>query len=105
MFVDSPEMSFLQDSSKPSLKMLSYLLRHKELWPKGFEWDFNTHYGCAIGLFHKMWGWDVEFIELSRKHGVVVETTYSRGSYAPVDDGNVTPLMVADRIDFYLNGE
>lgn len=34
-------------------KQLMHLLRHKEEWPAGFEWNFNRHDGCAIGLAAK----------------------------------------------------
>ena len=40
----------------PSLKNLSYILRHREWWPDGFEWDYRYCASCAIGLCEKLWG-------------------------------------------------
>lgn len=39
----------------PSIKGLAYLLRHRELWPKGFRWDYNSRNRCAIGLMTRFW--------------------------------------------------
>lgn len=49
--------------AEPSLKNLSYVLRHKELWPEGFTWYFNSCSTCAIGLCHKLYGMMPEEIE------------------------------------------
>ena len=43
------------DLSKPSPEGLSYLLRHKELWPEGFKWDYYYASRCAIGLHRSFW--------------------------------------------------
>jgi hypothetical protein len=40
----------------PSLESLSYILRHREWWPDGFEWDFQACSGCAIGLCEELFG-------------------------------------------------
>lgn len=42
--------------SKPSLRGLSYALRHPETWPAGFEFDYGDCKRCAIGLIFKLWG-------------------------------------------------
>jgi hypothetical protein len=39
----------------PSPQNLAYLLRHEELWPKGFEWNYHDHTRCAMGLACLMW--------------------------------------------------
>lgn len=44
------------DLSKPSIAGLAYALRHREIWPKGFKWDFPQPDGCAIGLGGRLWG-------------------------------------------------
>jgi hypothetical protein len=43
------------DLKEFSFPGLIFLLRHKELWPKGFEWDFMNCEQCAMGLVHKQW--------------------------------------------------
>lgn len=49
------ERNFAPDLSKPSLTGLSYLLRHRELWPEGFNFYFMRCEDCAIGLAHRVW--------------------------------------------------
>lgn len=46
--------------AKPSLKGLVYLLRHPQLWPEGFRWDWSRSESCAMGLAAKYWGGKVE---------------------------------------------
>lgn len=43
------------DLSKPSSKGLAYLLRHKELWPKDFVFNFLDCDTCAMGLAQRTW--------------------------------------------------
>jgi hypothetical protein len=38
------------------LEHLAFLLRHKELWPKTFEWSYSSCQHCAIGLGFEMMG-------------------------------------------------
>jgi hypothetical protein len=40
---------------KPSLAYLAYALRHREVWPTSFEWDYSTHGTCAMGLVALLW--------------------------------------------------
>lgn len=49
---------------KPSLKGLAYLLRHKELWPEGFEWRWDSSLTCAIGLARQYWSLHLPFQSL-----------------------------------------
>jgi hypothetical protein len=50
--------------NKPSIGALAFILRHKELWPKGFVWDYNACTTCAMGIAQRLWpeqiehGWD-----------------------------------------------
>lgn len=41
-------------SIEPSLSMLSHFLRDKDLWPKGFIWDYSNCNTCAMGLAVEM---------------------------------------------------
>lgn len=41
---------------RPSLEGLSYALRHPEIWPKGFEWNYDHCCTCAMGLAGNLWG-------------------------------------------------
>lgn len=88
------------DLSRPSLRGLSYLLRHKELWPVGFEWDFGNCDRCAMGLAFSIWN-------LGELGG-----SYSMTEHFPISEKTsgelfllrhsaivITPEMIADRID------
>jgi hypothetical protein len=57
------------------METLSYLLRHKELWPTDFAWDYSKCENCAIGL------------------AVFQHVTTG------VERSSITPEMVADAID------
>jgi hypothetical protein len=41
--------------SKPSAAGLAYLLRHKELWPENFEFNYSSFGYCACGLAYRYW--------------------------------------------------
>ena len=41
--------------NKPTVGGLSFILRHKELWPQGFVWDYARCESCAMGLAHEIW--------------------------------------------------
>lgn len=122
MFVDTQETAFLQDLSKPSLEALSHILRHTELWPVGFEWDYSECEKCAMGLAGKLWRMFVpinpnaavlcaaEFFGITGK--VSHEIFGGYGEWIPYVEGCqilrdldiVTPEMVADQIDKHLRG-
>jgi len=116
------------DLSRPSLKGLSYLLRHKKEWPKNFRWDYEvlishgypwfatineSHIveGCAIGLAILVWPEEARKIVGSRldrpktmarvlklKEKVARDIFFNARGYPR----QVTPKMVADKIDAYL---
>lgn len=46
---DFPENPEVLAPSK-TLAGLSFILRHKGLWPKDFEWDYRSCNHCAMGL-------------------------------------------------------
>jgi hypothetical protein len=43
------------DLDRPSLHALSYALRHPDVWPEGFVWDYRHCNKCAMGLAHALW--------------------------------------------------
>lgn len=125
------EALLLQDINKPSLHALSYALRHPEVWPEGFVWDFGHCDQCAGGLAHALWkslvpdldDADDNASEMARvfaiPYGVSKDIFMGRGDWVPtkvvavgpwwrrvkVDESDfdaITPEMVADQIDLYL---
>ena len=40
--------------TKPSLSTLAFVLRHRELWPEGFEWDYNDCEQCGMGMAFRL---------------------------------------------------
>jgi hypothetical protein len=51
--------------NKPTIGALSFALRHKELWPADFHWDYSRCETCAMGLARRMWPKHVEEPNLS----------------------------------------
>jgi len=39
----------------PSVPGLVYALRHREVWPENFKWNFLRNRSCAMGLACKLW--------------------------------------------------
>ena len=101
-------------SVKPSLEGLAYILRHPELWPQGFEWNFAWCQTCAMGLAWRLcngqpktstkgiFDWTANTFALSP--GLVEEmfTTRLMRRIGVQYSDEVTPLHVADAIDRYL---
>jgi hypothetical protein len=116
------EFNMLQKSPvlTPSLENLSYILRHREWWPDGFEWNFRYLNSCGIGLSQYLWRRDPYDLH----HGLVESTltgtpneTYYRifatriGKIAwyrcfpwnyQKQMRSITPEQVADQIDRFL---
>lgn len=101
------------DLTKPSLEGLSYLLRQE--MPVGFTWDFakiseNTHLGCgtagcAVGLASRVWGGRNWYSQSDCwfPSTVYAGLLYSSEIYGPDHThDDVTPHMVADAIDYWL---
>jgi hypothetical protein len=87
------------DLTYPSLRALAYVLRHPELWPPGFSWDFartGDDCGCAIPLSHHLWP---DFSLLDATPGTF-EAIFLAGSTQ--DNVLVTPAVVAGRIADHL---
>jgi hypothetical protein len=95
--VTIPTAPFI-DLTKPSLPALAYLLRHEELWPEGFEYDWRTVKRCGMGLVMAVWP---SYVSLT--------TTYAMVEVFGIDHStaldifiNYTvhePRKMADRID------
>jgi hypothetical protein len=101
----------------PSLENLSYILRHREWWPEGFEWDFRCYGTCALGLSEALWDQTVASLNnetffqnmdtieeydriFTTPAGKAAIWRYFRGrDYAMK---SVTSEQVADQIDQYL---
>ncbi len=105
--VDETERLF--DLDQPSLKNLSYILRHEDLWPDGFVWHFAVCTNCAMGMAAKLWrvrptigGMADTF---GMKDGAAARIfggsrlIYDYGACCP---SSVTPEMVAAQIDKHL---
>jgi len=113
-----------QDLSKPSLHVLSYALRHPDTWPEGFNWNFDNCRECAMGLAHRLWASIPEAKNtatcstgpsiMGRAFAMPYETArdifMGEGEWTrtglifktQIDFKKVTPEMVADQIDKYL---
>ena len=84
----------------PSLKPLSFMLRHKETWPEDFEWNFMSCDNCAMGLAKRTWSKHVREAttpEMSKAFGLTIGQCgiFTMGAA----DHTITPEMIADRID------
>jgi hypothetical protein len=120
------ESAFLEDLTKPSLHALSYALRHPDTWPEGFVWKYKKCSQCAMGLAHLLWNTiaisenpDTAVSYAARGFAMPYEEAKNifLGAYdwmpliveghlwwktAEFDFKSVTPEMVADQIDAYL---
>lgn len=110
--------------NKPSLHALSYVLRHPDTWPRGFVWDYNDCKQCAMGLAHKLWSKEVSEVSNQGKIGSSIMARSFGMPYTTARDiffgdayirlhcfglvpirvsfSKITPDMVADQIDKYL---
>jgi hypothetical protein len=98
-------------TNTPNLEVLSYVLRHRELWPDGFKWDYTSCLTCAFGMASKIWrnihwppadflGTASSLFSLRRDDAAGIFVT---ASLEPnVLWSSVTPEHVADAIDTYL---
>lgn len=101
------EKKQLLDLSKPSLQALSYVLRHRELWPEGFKWDFTLCTNCAMGLTSKLWNvYAYDPYKIGEELGISGEQAQDFfcivNAWVKGKPSAVTPEMVAEQIDLYL---
>ena len=96
------------DLTTPTLARLAWLLRHKEAWPEGFEWDFGDCFRCGMGLAAQLWdacAFDLT-LSLSAGQAVIWDIPYDEANRIFLVGASnstwITPEMVADRIDAYL---
>jgi hypothetical protein len=111
MYVDTKEPV----AAEPTLRDLAYALRHKEMWPEGFSWDYRYSESCAIGLCYKLYDRaPSNFDEFNGDYDgnssyMLFCTPVSFFKYPLTLRSErmhmVTPEMVADRIDDYLGGK
>jgi hypothetical protein len=103
---------------EPSLENLAYVLRHQELWPEGFVWDYRNSSTCALGLCKKLYNLCPEQVDfrLVQSPGASKSIFCDWGNEAkPVmlfgfiplwerklEMYEITPEIVADRIDNWL---
>ena len=98
-----------RDINTPSLESLSFILRNKELWPDGFEWNFRDCHKCAMGLAHQIWR-EVRVPTCGDMSNVfklgpgVAMALFTSGwdDQQEYNSYSVTPDKIADRIDAYL---
>ena len=89
-------------TNKPTIGALAFALRHKELWPADFTWNFNMCETCAIGLAHRLWPQHIEkphagfMAQAFGIDAVSARQIFGNGYYSI---SPVTPEMVADRLD------
>lgn len=121
----SNETAFLKDLDKPVLHNLAYVLRHPELWPKDFVWNFNKCDKCAMRLAHDLWFKNDKWIfdkdnapsymarafamPLGETQQIFMNKTWSKDKilelpipFIEKKYKDITPEMVADEIDRYV---
>ena len=89
--------------NEPSLSALSFVLRHKELWPDGFEWNYRSCDHCAMGLAKIMWPQHVntastDSMAVAFGMGHIDAATIFTGMNAGIMN-DITPEMIADKLD------
>lgn len=128
----SEALVLFHNLDKPSLHALSYALRHPDTWPQGFVWNYGQCNQCAMGLARALWkhqipqGFNDDGASIMAREFAMPYTAAEciflgngDNSWIPTsieehgrlwwkkethmtDFGRVTPDMVADQIDKYL---
>lgn len=105
-FDDSTARSTERSSSDLTrlLPELARVLRHKEEWPEGFEWDFRHLDGCALGLANRLWprqgSW--LFINGAERIFLLPAGPWWQPTALMMAFGLIRPEHVASAIDRYL---
>lgn len=106
--------SLLDTNDAPTLPALSYVLRHPELWPAGFKWNYDFCTSCAIGLTFRLWPDSVGLVGGSDLHAVMRLMNMSKHDantlFSELKERfprlshrrEITPLHVANAIDSYV---
>lgn len=100
------------ESVPATLEGLAYVLRHRELWPSGFEWDYNECHACAIGMAMKLWSgggnrrypisWTKNFFGISIGDADAIFVNLGT-SKTPEGRAGVAPEHVASAIECHLS--
>ena len=93
-----------------TLESLSFILRNRQFWPRGFEWNYMRCGSCALGLARDLW-WSHR-PNGDNVYAVASELSADEESMNPIFTGlaiklnkqmiQITPEHVADAIDAYL---
>lgn len=109
------ELENFDELNVPSLERLSYLLRHQELWPKNFKWNFDSCDHCAMGLAIAFWKLETPPIPEVYVSGDRISEQYrttrltfglkqnSMYMFTHGYGSSITPEVIADRIDRHLS--
>src|SRR5271166_4191473 len=80
-----------------TLAGLAVALRHKELWPTDFKWNYDNCSTCAMGLAIRLFGFRPSMkVLFSIPSGDVTEIFADRKGKRSED---ITPEEIADRIE------
>ena len=69
------------------LRFLAYVLRHSDMWPPGFEWDFRSTNTCALGM--------------AKRLGMA---PYEGKEPLGINDDECYAIFLTDRRPWYLGG-
>lgn len=97
-------------TKNPDLRDLIYVLRHKETWPPGFEWDYRACTTCAMGLAHRIWPDKVTrstSVAMSEAFGMNLDDAQdiflkSDNMWNTIFNRGVSPEYIAKRLTRYL---
>jgi hypothetical protein len=112
---DSQVQEIFRLAQKPTLQALGYALRHRDVWPDDFSWNYSRVDCCAMGLAARLWpkrihrfsGMAPTFVELQKVFNL--STLAACAIFFGSEQHSLlfkrqetTPEMVADVIDHYL---
>ena len=92
-----------------AVRKLSFILRNRALWPKGFEWDYRNCRDCAMGLAFEL-GMTSKRATLAMggRFNMSIEDAQNIFIYAGQSTltklmQDVTPEDIADLLDAYAD--
>ncbi len=90
---------------RPSLTGLAHVLRHPEMWPADFRWDYTDCANCGIGLSRQLWT-EAADKPLNAVFSIDEKTTqalfYEVRKRGFAEMSATSAVNVADAIDAYL---